>query len=356
MEYRKLGRTGLKVSTFCLGTMTFGRQVDEPRSIAIIERAIDAGVTFLDTADMYVNGVTETIVGKAIKGRRDALVLASKAGHLRKLGGRYGEQRVGGPIDLARPRSFTPWAAGDEVGPNDMGLGRKHLMQAVEASLKRLGTDYLDVWYAHMPDYDTPLEETLRAMDDLVRQGKVRYLGCSNFRAYQLAKALWISDVRGLARWDVIQPPFNLLARDIEYELLPLCREEGVGVCPFSPMAAGLLSGKYDAEQPPIEGARYSLGHLGYLYNRPYWNDLNFAAIEALRKVAAAAELSLPELALAWVLHQPGITAIVCGATTGAQLDQNLAATRVPLAPDVFAACDEVWHMLRPPTRVFYGR
>jgi aryl-alcohol dehydrogenase (NADP+) len=356
MNYRKLGRTGLKVSSFCLGTMTFGRQVDERLSIEIIGRALDAGVTFIDTADMYVNGVTETIVAKAIGGRRDALVLASKAGHLRKLAPRYGEQHVAGPIDVARPKAFTPWAAGDEIGPNDMGLSRKHLMQAVEGSLRRLGTDYLDVWYAHMPDYDTPLDETLRAMDDVVRQGKVRYLGCSNFRAYQLAKALWISDVRGLARWDLIQPPFNLLTRDIEYELLPLCREEGVGVCPFSPMAAGLLSGKYDREQAPIDGARYSLGHLGYSYNRPYWNDVNFAAIERLKKIAAGADLSLPALALAWVLHQPGISAIVCGATTVAQLEQNLGATSIGLAPDVLAACDEVWHMLRPPTRVFYGR
>jgi aryl-alcohol dehydrogenase (NADP+) len=300
--------------------------------------------------------VTETIVAKAIEGRRDSLVLASKAGHLRKLAPRYGEQRVAGPIDVARPKAFTPWAAGGETGPNDMGLSRKHLMQAVEGSLRRLGTDYLDVWYAHMPDYDTPLDETLRAMDDLVRQGKVRYLGCSNFRAYQLAKALWISDVSGLARWDVIQPPFNLLTRDIEYELLPLCREEGVGVCPFSPLAAGLLSGKYRREEPPIDGARYSLGHLGYTYNTPYWNDVNFTAIEELGKIAAGAGVSLPDLALAWVLHQPGISAIVCGATTIAQLEQNLRATAVALPSDVLAACDRVWHMLRPPTRVFYGR
>jgi len=168
-------------------------------------------------------------LSKAIKGIRDSLVIASKAGHIRQLGKKYGEQKVSGPIDLARPRAFHAWAAGDEIGPNDMGLSRKHMLQAVEAILKRLGTDYLDFYYAHMPDYDTPLDETLRAMDDLVRQGKVRYLGSSNFRAFQVCKALWISDKHNLARWDIIQPPFNLLTRDIEYELLPLCLEEGSG-------------------------------------------------------------------------------------------------------------------------------
>ena len=355
MEYRKMGRTGLKVSAFCLGTMTFGRQVEEKESIRIIARALDAGVTFIDTADMYVNGVTERIVAKALAGKRDSVVLASKAGHLRKLAKKYGAQEVSGPIDLARPRPFTPWPAGDDTGPNDMGLSRKHVLQAVEGSLRRLGTDYLDIYYAHMPDYDTPLDETLRAMDDLVRQGKVRYVGCSNFRAFQLCKALWISDKHNLARWDVVQPPFNLLTRDIEYELLPLCREEGVGVCSFSPMAAGLLSGKYDRARAPLEGARYSLGHLGYRYNEKYWTDMNFAAIERLKTIAAGVGTSLPQFALAWALHNPAITSIVCGATSLAQLDENAAATDVRLPREVLSACDDVWHTLRPP-RVFYGR
>jgi aryl-alcohol dehydrogenase-like predicted oxidoreductase len=355
MEYRTMGRTGLKVSAFCLGTMTFGRQVEEAASIRIIERALDLGVNFIDTADLYVNGATERIVGTALAGKRDAVVLASKGGHVRRLAARYGPQRIAGPIDLARPQPFTPWAAGAGTGPNDMGLSRKHLMQALEGSLKRLGTDYLDVYYAHMPDYDTPLDETLRAMDDMVRQGKVRYLGCSNFRAFQLAKALWISDRRGLARWDVVQPPFNLLARDVEYELVPLCLEEGVGVCPFSPMAAGLLSGKYSPEKPPLEGARYSLAHLGYTYNQPYWNDLNFAAIERLGKTAAGLGLSLPQFALAWVIGHPAVTAIVGGATSVAQLEENVAATALTLPREARNTCDEVWRTLRAPT-VFYGR
>jgi aryl-alcohol dehydrogenase-like predicted oxidoreductase len=356
MEYRKMGRTGLKVSALCLGTMTMGKQVDEATALSIIERAIDLGVNFIDTADLYVNGVTEQIVAKAIKGKRDSLVIASKGGHIRKVAAKYGGYHDIGPIDLARPKHFQPWDAGEGTGPNDMGLSRKHLMQALERSLARLGTDYLDIYYAHMPDYGTPLDETLRAMDDMVRQGKVRYLGCSNFRAFQLGKALWTSDKLGLARWDVIQPPFNLLARDIEYELLPLCQEEGVGVVPFSPMAAGLLSGKYERGKEPIAGARYSLGHWGYTYNKPYWNDANFAAIEQLKKIAVGAGLSMSRFALAWVLSNPAITAVSNGVTSIAQLDENVAAAGVRLSPDVLAACDEVWRGLRPPLTVFYGR
>jgi aryl-alcohol dehydrogenase (NADP+) len=356
MRYRKLGRTGLRVSALCLGTMTMGKQVDEATSLAIIDRAIDLGVNFIDTADMYVNGVTESIVARAIRGRRDGLVIASKGGHIRKLAAKFGEYQDYGPIGLPRPRHFRPWEAGEGTGPNDMGLSRKHLMQALEGSLRRLGTDYLDVYYAHMPDYATPLDETLRAMDDMVRQGKVRYLGCSNFRAFQLAKALAISDRQGLARWDVIQPPYNLLARDVEYELLPLCLEEGVGVVPFSPMAAGLLTGKYARDKEPLEGARYSLGKWGYLYNKPYWNDLNFAAIEQLRPVAASAGVSLGRFALAWALANPAISSISNGATSVAQLEDNAAATEVTLTPDMLAACDAVWQTVRPPTTVFYGR
>ena len=355
MEYRKVGRTGLKVSAFCLGTMMFGRQVDEQESLRIIERAIDGGVNFIDTADMYANGVTEQILSKAIAGRRDALVLASKAGHLRRLAPKYGEQTIAGPLDLARPRPFHAWPAGDHVGPNDMGLSRKHLLQAVEAILKRLGTDYLDIFYAHMPDYDTPLDETLRAMDDLVRQGRVRYLGCSNFRAFQVCRALWDSDKHNLARWDIIQPPFNLLARDIEYELLPLCLEEGIGVAVFSPMAAGFLSGKYEKGKPPLKGRRFSLASQGFRYNEKYWTDLDFDAVERLKQIAASHGKSLPQFALAWVLNKKGITSIVCGASSVEQLEQNMGAVGVRLSQEALDACDEVWHMLHPP-RLFYGR
>ena len=355
MKYRKLGRTGLKVSTYCLGTMTFGRQIEEPQARLIIDAAIDRGVTFVDTADMYVNGETERIVGRVLKGRRDKIVLASKVGHLLKLGSTYGEQQVTGPYDLARPRPFFPWSWGDDTSPTDIGLSRKHIMQAVEASLKRLDTDYLDVYYAHMPDYDTPIDETLRAMDDLVRQGKVRYLGCSNYRAFQLSKALWTSDKLGLARWDCVQPPYNLLARDAEYELLPLCREEGVGVCPYSPMAAGFLTGKYDKAAGPAEGTRFSLAHLGYKYNQRYWNDLDFAAVAELLAICEAHGRSLPQFALAWVLRDPVVCSIVNGSTSVEQLEENTAAADILLTQEEIDACDEVWSRLHPP-RIFYGR
>ena len=192
-------------------------------------------------------------------------------------------------------------------------------------------------------------------MDDLVRQGKVRYLGCSNFRAFQLAKALWISDKQGLARWDCIQPPFNLITRDVEYELLPLCLEEGVGVCPYSPMAAGFLSGKYELEKGPVEGARFSLAHLGYTYNQKYWNEQNFSAVEQLKKIAEDHGKTLPQFALAWVLSNKAITSIVCGATTVEQLEENIRATDVSISQEEKEACDAVWHQLRPP-RLFYGR
>jgi aryl-alcohol dehydrogenase-like predicted oxidoreductase len=326
--------------------MTFGRQVEENLSIEIMHTALDAGVNFIDTADMYVNGVTEEIVGKAMKGKRDQIVLASKGGHVRKLGNKWGEQRDSGPIDLARPKPFHPWPGQTDAGPNDMGLSRKHLMQAVEGSLKRLGTDYLDIYYAHMlegslkrlgtdyldiyyahmPDYDTPLEETLRAMDDLVHQGKVRYLACSNFRAFQLCKALWLSDKYNLARWDCIQPPYNLLTRDIEYE-----------------------------QADPIKGARFSLAHQGYRYNLPYWNESNFAAVEEIAKIAEAHGQRLPQFALAWVLSNPTITSVVCGATSIEQLQENMVAADIKLSQEALDACNQVWHQLRPP-RLFYGR
>jgi len=195
----------------------------------------------------------------------------------------------------------------------------------------------------------------LRAMDDLVRQGKVRYLGCSNFRAFQVCKALWQSDKHNLARWDILQPPFNLLARDIEYELLPLCLEEGIGVAVFSPLAAGFLSGKYEKGKPPIEGRRFSLGSQGFRYNEKYWTELNFDAVERLKKIAADHGKSLPQFALAWVLNKQGITSIVCGATSLEQLEQNMGAVGVRLSQEELDACDEVWHSLHPP-RLFYGR
>src|SRR6516164_2730816 len=256
IKMRRLGSTGLKVSEICLGTMTFGYQCDEPTSRAILDRAADAGVTFLDTADVYpvppspeTAGRTEEIVGAWLQGRRDRFVVATKC-----------RMRVGN-------------------GPNDEGLSRRHILKAAEDSLRRLRTDYLDLYQTHSHDSETPLEETLRAFDDLVRQGKVRYVGCSNYTAWQLALCVGISERLHLARYDCVQPRYNLLYREIESELLPLCRDQGLGVIAYNPLAGGFLSGKYKqaGEQPPT-GTRFTLGKTGDLYRDRYWQQAQFEA------------------------------------------------------------------------------
>ena len=325
MQYRKMGRTGLKVSAICLGSSTYGSQVGEVEAINIIESALAAGVNFFDTADAYTEGRSEEIVGKALKGKRQSVVLATKVGH-----------RTG-------------------PGVNDAGLSRKHMMQGIEDSLRRLGTDYIDLYYVHEPDYDTPIEETLRTLDDLVHQGKVRYIACSNFYAWQLCKALWVSDLHGLVRFDCIQPPYNLLTRDIEYELLPLCASEGVGVCVFNPLAGGLLTGKHDPHKPPAKGTRFALERLGAIYRKHYWSATNFEAVASLKQIAEEHGRNLPQFALAWILSNEVITSAICGATSLKHLEQNLGATEVKLSKEELAACDGVWQQLRP-VRLFYGR
>lgn len=325
MQYRNMGRTGIKVSEICLGTMNFGSQVDERNAIHLMEMALDGGINFIDTADVYVNGKSEEIVGKILEGKRDSIVLATK------VSAKMGE------------------------GANDSGLSRKHIMKGIENSLRRLQTDYIDIYYAHMPDHDTPLEETLRALDDMVHQGKVRYIACSNYRAWQLCKALWISDKQNLARFDCISPPYNLITRDIENELLPLCTSEGVGVCVYNPLAAGILTGKHDPNKPPPEGGRFSLKGIGQNYYKRYWNAVNFSAVEKLKKVAADHGRSLTQFALAWVLNNRAITATICGASSLAQLEHNMKATELKLTEEELVACDNVWQQLRPP-RFFYGR
>ncbi|HHE41217.1 MAG TPA: aldo/keto reductase [Dehalococcoidia bacterium] len=325
MEYRKVGRTGLKVSQFCLGTMTFGDQVSESDAIAMIHAAMDAGLNFIDTADMYVKGRSEEIVGKALQGRRDQVVLATKFGNPM------------GPF------------------PNDRGASRKYVMHAIEASLRRLNTDYVDLYYLHLPDYTTPIEETLRALDDLVHQGKVRYPAVSNFRAFQISKALWTSDVNGLARFECVQPPYNLLTRDIEYELLPLCAEEGLGVCVYNPLAGGLLTGKHDPSKPPAPGTRFSNETMGRMYYERYWNETNFRAVEHFRAIAAQAGHDMVQMALAWILGSPNITSVIIGATSPKHIEKNMGAAEITLTDEERAACDEIWKELRP-LRFFYGR
>ena len=325
MHYRRMGRTGLKVSTICLGTMTFGNQVAEAEAINIIESALSAGVNFLDTADVYAEGRSEEIIGKALKNKRQSVVLATKVAN-----------RTG-------------------PSPNDVGLSRKHIMKAIEDSLRRLETDYIDLYYTHLPDYNTPIEETLRALDDLVRQGKARYIACSNFRAWQLCKALWVSDVHNSARFDCIQPPYNLITRDIEYELLPLCASEGVGVCVYNPLAAGLLTGKHDPDKPPTEGTRFALEQLGPMYYQRYWSVTNFEAVGRLSQIAREHGRKMAQFSLAWTLSNETITSAICGATSLKQLNENLGATEIKLSEGELAACDDVWQWLRP-LRFFYGR
>ena len=324
IEIRRLGHTGLKVSAICLGTMTFGHQCDEATSFAILDRAAAGGVTFVDTADAYpvpptpeTAGRTEEIVGKWLQGRRDRFVLATKC-----------RIRIG-------------------TGPNDEGLSRKHVLDAADASLRRLRTDYLDLYQAHAPDPDTPLEETLRAFDDLVRWGKVRYVGCSNYPAWQAALSLGISDRLGLARWQSVQPRYNLLYREIESELLPLCRDQGLGVIPYNPLAGGFLTGKYRSlgEAPP-PNTRFSLGKTGELYRGRYWQQAQLEAVERLQTFFAPRGKKLATVAVAWVLARPGISAAIVGASRPEQLDDSLAAAHLKLDDEEQAACDAAWYAL----------
>lgn len=327
MQIRKLGRTGLKVSAICLGTMTFGNQADEAESFSIMDRAWDGGVFFFDTADAYpvpplpeTVGRTEAILGRWLErnpGRRQDLVLASKC--------RF-------PMGK---------------GPNHGGLSRRHVIAACEASLRRLKTDWLDLYQAHAPDPDTPIEETLAAFDDLVRAGKIRYAGCSNFPAWQLAMALGVSAAHGWARLDCHQPRYNLLYRDIEAELLPLCRQQGVGVIAYNPLAGGFLTGKYQKDASPPAGTRFTLGgQTGAIYRERYWQAAYFDAIEPLRAHCLAAGRSLGQLAIAWVLEQPGVTSAIVGASRAAQLEQTLPAAELSLSDEDRAACDAVWYRI----------
>jgi aryl-alcohol dehydrogenase (NADP+) len=303
VQHVALGRTGLPVSRLCLGTMTFGLQCDEPASVAILNRAAEGGITFIDTSDVYplggtadTVGRTEEFLGRWLRGRRHDFIVATKC------------------FGATGPRRW------------DRGLSRKHVLDAIDASLRRLQTDYVDLYQAHHPDPDTPLDETLRAFDDVVQAGKARYVGCSNYPAWQTARALGRSDVLGLARFDTVQPRYNLLFRQIERELLPLCAEERLAVIPYNPIAGGLLSGKHRRETGPTAGTRFTLGTAAQRYQERYWHAREFDTIEALRGLAGEAGMSMVQLAVAWVLAHPAITAPIVGASRPEQLDDVLAA------------------------------
>lgn len=318
MRYTHLGRTGLAVSRLCLGTMTFGFQCDEAASTAILDHAFASGITFIDTADAYPLGAvadygrTEEIIGRWMTGRRDRVILATKCHY---------------------PTGPDRW---------DQGNSRKNIVRAVEASLRRLRTDHIDLYQLHAWDHRTPIDESLRALDDLVRTGKVRYVGCSNFLAYQLARSIGRSEVLRVERFDSVQPRYNLLFREIERELLPLCGEEGVGVIPYNPLAGGLLTGKHRADAPPSEGTRFTLGTAADRYQDRYWHEREFATIDVLRPIADEAGMTLAELAVSWVLANPAITAPIIGASRPEQLDDALRAAAGDMDDDLKARLDDL--------------
>ncbi len=314
MLMRKLGRTGLRVAALCLGGNTFGWTTDQKASEAVLDAYVEAGGNFIDTADVYARwvpgntgGESETVLGHwmAARGNRAGVLIATK---------------VMGPMG---------------PGANDTGLSRQHIIQGVEASLTRLQTDYIDLYQAHWDDRETPLDETLRAFDDLLRQGKVRYIGASNYVAWRLTRALWESDRRGYARYESIQPKYNLVFRDeYERELEPLCLAEGVGVIPYSSLGSGFLSGKYRRGAELPKTARAGGVQKGYM------TDRGFAVLEAVEKVAAGAGASLAQVALSWLAHRPGITAPIASATSPAQLKELLGGIELSLDDEARAALD----------------
>ncbi len=311
MKYRLLGKTGLLVSELCLGTMTFGGKgfwevigkQDQQVATEIVARALDAGINFIDTADVYSYGESETLLGKALAGcPRDKYVLATK---------------VRGSMDQS---------------VNNVGLSRYHIMHSVEASLKRLNTDHIDLYQIHGFDPLTPLEETLRALDTLVQQGKVRYLGASNLAAWQLMKALGISERLGLARFESLQAYYTIAGRDLEREVLPLVQDQGVGIMVWSPLAGGLLSGKFNREDAGPEGARRASFDFP-----PVNKDRAFDVVDVMRVVATELEVTVPQVALAWLLHQSAVSTVIIGTKSIDQLNENLGAVTVRLSADHLA-------------------
>lgn len=309
MEYRRMGRSGLKVSEICLGTMTFGRGADQAEVNRMVDLAFAAGVNFFDTANTYGGGQSEVMLGNALKGRRREAVIATKF--------------------------FNP------VGPrpNDSGMSRVHILHALEDSLERLQTDYVDLYYIHHVDVQTPLEEMLRALDDLVHQGKVRYIACSNYEAWRLMEALWISDSKNLARFECYQPQYSLIVRDIEEEIIPVCQAKGLGVVVWSPLGGGFLSGKYQPGERQVSGARSAEG---WAYPSRYFAANADETLAVLLKVAA--ELGRPpaQVAVRWVLDQPAITSAIIGARTLEQARLNLFASGWRLSADALAALNQV--------------
>ncbi len=320
MDYCKLPHTDLNVARLCFGTMTFGKPLDQAGSTQLVDRCIEAGINFFDTANVYQLGVAETMLGEAVKGRRDKLVIASK----------------------------VRFKVGDE--PDQQGLTRKAILRAIDESLRRLKTDYLDIYYLHAPDHATPIEESLETMDSLIKQGKVRYLASSNYASWEVVQMLWLAKERGWAAPYISQPMYNLLARGIEQEYLAMCKEFGVSTIVYNPLAGGLLTGKHKQETF-TPGTRFDNNKL---YQNRYWHDQYFKAVERLREIAQQAGRSLVSLALNWLLHHTTSDVVILGASSLAQLNENLAASEDgPLPEEAVKACDQVWQDLRGPLPVY---
>jgi len=318
VEYRNLGRSGLKVSVIGMGSHYFGWLQDEATSIAIINRAISEGITFIDTANVYDMGRSEEFVGKAIKGRRSEVVVATKFGW---------------------PMGGGPSGAPVDVRLNERGGSRHHVMRAVEASLMRLNTDYIDLYQMHVPDPTTTIEETLRAMDDLVRAGKVRYIGCSNFAGWQLSEALWTSRVNNLHSFVTVQPLYNLLQRQIERELVPCCEAHGIGVIPWGPLAGGFLTGKYRRDQPPPGDTLLATRPMAYA---GIMTDINWAKLAKLEAFAVRRGHTVGELAIAWLLAHPWLCTVIAGASRPDQLQEHVAAAAWKLNTEDIAELDKI--------------
>ena len=320
MERRTLHHTDLTVSRFCFGTMTLGKPLDQAGTDEVIDRCLDAGINFFDTANMYNAGVAETLLGNALKGRRDKVVLASK----------------------------VFYKVGD--APDQQGLSRKAILRAIEESLERLQTDYLDVYYMHAPDHTVPVEESLETMDSLVRQGKVRYLASSNYAGWEVVEMLWLAKEHGWHAPYVSQPMYNILARGIEQEYLPMCRQFGISTVVYNPLAGGLLTGKHNQEVFTA-GTRFDNNRL---YQDRYWHTQDFHAVERLRAIACLAGRSLISLSLNWLQHHAAVDVIILGASSLAQLNDDLvAAAEGALPEEIVKACEQVWQDLRGPLPVY---
>lgn len=310
MEYAGLGRTGLKVSRVCLGTNMFGAgYVDDRRATGVIDRAYECGINFIDTADAYHDGLSERVVGRAVKGRRHDFVIGTKG--------------------------FIPTGP----GVNDRGLSRKHLVAAVEASLRRLDSDYVDLYQVHYWDPDTPLEETLGTLDEMVRQGKIRYLGCSNFAAWQLGKALWASDRLRLERFESVQPEYNFGRREIERELFPLCLDQQVSVIPYQLLMGGVLTGRYRQESGPSVDSHMASRH-AQRAKETYWTGESFEKAERLREMAGETGYEPAQFVIAWALSRPAVTSVIVGASRPEQVTRNAEASTIKLSADLLERLD----------------